>query len=194
MIKDSLGFLDNQYIRFTIIILIILYIVGGIPMLTYDVASIFQYPIIKLGFIIFIIYIAFKDIPLAILLAIAFILSLQMGYGFNLGGQFGLSQGGIQAGAKAGITQDNEQAAGVELKANLGGDQIEGMFGGATENPDGFNYNHYFDCVKDCADGDINRGALDTPCKGVGVWKEELNAQGLNCPLGYSGTKDGAPF
>ncbi len=118
-----------------------------------------------------------------------------MGYRYQLGAQLGVTPGGIQAGAKAGVMQEDADGAGVEFKAQLGGDSVEGMIGGDDpENPDGFNYNHYFDCVKDCADGDIDRGALDTPCRGVGVWKEELNAQGLNCPLGFSGTKDGAPF
>lgn len=195
IINDSLGFLDNEWIRFTLIILVVLYIIGAIPMLTPDVAYIFHNPLVKLGFILLIIYVAFKDIPLALLLALAFVLSLQMGYRYHLGAQLGVSPMGIAAGAKAGIDQDDDTGAGVELKAHLGEQQVEGMFGGKNdENPDGFNYNHYFDCVKECADGDMNTGALDTPCRGVGVWKDELNAQGLNCPLGFSGTKDGAPF
>ena len=194
MIDDSLGFLDNNWIRFTLIILIILYIAGGIPLITSDVAYIFHNPLVKIGFIILIIYIAFKDVPLALLLALAFVLSLQMGYRYQLGAQFGVSQTGISAGAKAGLGQLDEDDVNIELKGKIG-QNIEGMHMEADhESPDGANYNHYFDCVKDCADGDINKGALDTPCKGVGVWKDELNAQGLNCPLGYSGGKDGAPF
>ncbi len=54
MIQDSLSFLDNQFVRLTIIVLLILYIAGGIPLLTYEVASIFQNPLVKLGFVLLI--------------------------------------------------------------------------------------------------------------------------------------------
>jgi hypothetical protein len=186
-INESLGFLDIAWIRYLIMIILILYIIGAIPLFTEEIAEIFHNPLIKILFILLIIYIGFKDLVLAILLAIAFVLSLQVGYKFRFGTHFGISPQGVAAGAEAGINDD----AKIELKAHLG-DNVEGMK--SSESPDGYNYNNYFDCVKECADDDLGTGDLDSPCKGVGVWKKELNAQGLNCPLGYSGSKDGSPF
>ncbi len=201
-VKNSLLFLDVMWIRILLIVLVVLYIAGGIPFLTSDVAEIFQNPIVKILFVLLILYIGFKDIPLALLLALAFVLSLQMGYKYRLGAQ--LAAGPLEAGATVGATEAGLGAVG---RATLGPAEVAGKVGlGETdleepmvgddgnEYPEGANYNNYFDCVKDCAENDLGKGALDSPCKAVGVWKEELNAQGLNCPLGYSGQKEGSPF
>lgn len=191
VVDESLGFLEVQWVRILILILIVLYIVGGIPLLTADVAAVFHNPLVKIGFILLILYVGFKDIPLALLLALAFVLSLQIGYRYQLGAQLTASPTGLSAGAQAGV--DGAQAS---IKAALGEvDDVEGLVGGQDdESPEGYNMSEFSDCVKDCAEGEVGKGDLSSPCRGVGVWKEELNAQGLNCPLGYSGVKDGAPF
>jgi len=190
VVDKSLGFLEVAWLRVLLIVLVVLYIAGGIPMLTAEVAHIFHNPLVKVAFILLILYIGLKDIPLALLLALAFVLSLQMGYRYQLGAHAGVSPTGLEAGAEAGLGDNGD--AKLALEAKLG--SVEGMLGKKDDEPEGSNYNNYSDCVNDCADGDLGRGSLDSPCKGVGVWDEELNAQGLNCPLGYSGDKDGAPF
>ncbi len=200
-VDDSLSFLDVMWVRVLLIVLVILYIAGGIPLLTSEVADIFQHPVVKILFVLLILYVGLKDIPLALLLALAFVLSLQMGYKYKLGAH--LVAGPAKVGAQIGATDTGVGAAGhavlgpasVAASAELGDSGVEAMTGGKDdEYPEGGNYNHYFDCVKDCAENDMNKGALDSPCRAVGVWKHEMNAQGLNCPLGYSGMKDGAPF
>jgi hypothetical protein len=199
-IQESLSFLDITWVRILLIVLLVLYIAAGIPLLTSEVAEIFQNPLVKILFVLFILYVGLKDIPLALLLALAFVLSLQMGYRFKLGGQ--LTAGPLEAGAQVDATESGIGVAGsaglgpaqLEGSATLGESNVEAMTGQNNDEPDGGNYNQYFDCVKNCADNDLGQGSLDTPCKGVGVWKNELNAQGLNCPLGYSGKKEGAPF
>lgn len=190
VIDDSLGFLDIMWVRLLLIALVILYIVGGVPMLTTEVARIFHNPLVKMAFVLLILYIGVKDIPLALLLALAFVLSLQMGYKYYLGGRADVGATGAGISAEAGLG-DGEDAR-ISAEARVG--DVEGMTGDNDENPEGYNYNEYSDCVKDCAENDLGSGELDSPCRGVGVWKDELNAQGLNCPLGYSGEKDGAPF
>lgn len=190
LVDESLGFLEVGWVRTLLIVLLIVYVAGGIPMLTAEVANIFHHPAVKVAFIVLILYVGLKDIPLALLLALAFVLSLQMGYRYQLGAHAGLSSEGAEAGVEAGLGNDHE--ANVSLEAKLG--NIEGMTDDQEDDVAGFNYNNYTDCVKDCADGDLDSGSLDSPCKGVGVWDKELNAQGLNCPLGYSGEKEGSPF
>jgi hypothetical protein len=56
-------------------------------------------------------------------------------------------------------------------------------------------YNSPYDCVcnGDCG-GECDKDKQGCLCKGVETWKDELNAQGLNQPMGYSGTQDGATF
>jgi len=56
-------------------------------------------------------------------------------------------------------------------------------------------YNAPYDCVcnENCADecDKDNRGCL---CTGVATWNDELNAQGLNYPMGYAGSQEGATY
>jgi hypothetical protein len=54
-------------------------------------------------------------------------------------------------------------------------------------------YNASYDCVSNgnCAEDGKNRGCL---CTGVATWEDELNAQGLNYPMGYAGEQDGATY
>lgn len=184
-VGESLGFLDIPWIRWTLIIILILYIVGLIPMFTEEIITIFHNPIIKILIIVFILYIAAKDLPLALLIAVAFILSMHLGYKYDVG----LSLGpGIQAALGGGVAKPEKEDDENDEEG------YENMTNPDDDIPEGGNYNQYFDCVKECVKDEVGKGALDTPCKGVGVWKQELNAQGLNCPLGFSGEKIGSPF
>ena len=56
-------------------------------------------------------------------------------------------------------------------------------------------YNAPYNCGCNGACGG-NCGGLDPAClcTGVSVWKDELNAQGLNFPLGYSGCNVGSTY
>jgi len=196
-LKDSLSFLDNTWVRWFLVALVILYVVGVLPMLTGEVLSVFQNPLVKLVALVFIVYVALKDLPLALLLGLAFVLSLLVGYEY----QFGLNLGpGLSAGVSAGVAGDNGPSASVGAQASTSGvhasvDAETFSLGlGGSDDPEGGNFNKYSDCVKECAEGGVGSGPLDSPCKGVGVWKKEWNAQGLNCPLGYSGGKVGSPF
>ena len=181
-LAESLSFLDNFWVRVLLIALIIAYIVGVLPFLTSEVARVFHNPVVKVLVLVFIAYVAIKDLPLALLLGLAFVLSLFVGYQY----QFGVSVGpGLSGSVRVGAGGDGGPSASFEAKAEA--------FSTETDNPKGGNYNQYSDCTKECAEG-TSGGSLDTPCKGTGVWDNELNAQGLNCPSGYSGGRVGSPF
>lgn len=186
LVKDSLSFLNVPWVRWALIVLVILYIAGLVPMFPHQVATVFQNPIVHLLFLLFIVYIALKDLPLALLLAIAFVVSLLMGFGVRAGASLGPGFG-FQLGG--GITRDSRDVAQAQIGA-----KVEPFLDQNGDIPHGGDYNRYFDCVKDCADGDVGTGSLSQPCDGVALWNPELNAQGLNCPLGYSGQKTGSPF
>jgi len=76
MIAGSLGFLDNYYIKLFIVILLVIYISSVVPWLTADVSKIFDNMIVKLLFVLIIAYISVKDPTIAILLAIAYAMSV----------------------------------------------------------------------------------------------------------------------
>ncbi len=56
-------------------------------------------------------------------------------------------------------------------------------------------YNAPYNCDYNSACGGEGKDKdTDGLCKGVSVWKDELNAQGLNFPIGYSGGQDGSTY
>jgi hypothetical protein len=176
-VNDSLSFLDNDWVRLALFLVVIFYIVGVLPMLTDDVLYFLDNPLVKLVVLVFIVYVALKDLPLALLLALAFVLSLVVGYKYNFGFHLGPGlSAGVDLGARSGHTGLPSASVKAEAEAfnNEDGDKVVGG-----------NYSHYNDCVKNCADGSTNT----LECKGVATWDDELNAQGLNCPGGYSGNK-----
>jgi hypothetical protein len=75
-VNESLDILDNQTIRIGLYIFLAIYILFVIPTLTPDVSYVFNNPFFQIFAIGLIIYIGVKDIFLAILLLIAYILSL----------------------------------------------------------------------------------------------------------------------
>ena len=185
-IEESLGFLDNMYVRFILIGLLILYAAGVVPMLTPEVSMIFDNPFVKVIFLLFVVYIAFKDLPLALLLGLVYVLSLQIHYRNTA--MYSMAEGGAEEGGEEGFenTEEEEEENG----------ETESMIGAreADQGPEGYNFSDFYDCVQECGENDLNKGEMSSPCRGVGVWKDELNAQGLNCPLGNSGMKEGSPF
>ena len=54
--------------------------------------------------------------------------------------------------------------------------------------PEGYNYTN--DCTNLCS----SETEGNTQCNSVATFKPELNAQGMNCPMGYSGKRCGSNF
>lgn len=71
-----LSFLDNNIINFIIKIILILYSSGIFENINIWVSKIFNYSIIRFLFILLIIYIGHKDISMAILFTLFYIVSL----------------------------------------------------------------------------------------------------------------------
>jgi translation initiation factor IF-1 len=58
---------------------------------------------------------------------------------------------------------------------------------------DAGNFNYTSGCTGDCKYGlPLQGGPLDGPCNAVSTFNPSLNAQGINCPLGYDGPQIGA--
>ena len=73
---NSLSFLDNSVINSIIVIILILYSSGIFENINIFIASIYDYSLIRLIILLLIVYFAPKDITIAILLAISYLVSL----------------------------------------------------------------------------------------------------------------------
>ena len=105
-------------VKIIVIITIVIYIVGVIPTFTNTISVIFSNPLFKIGFLIFILYIGYKDLTIGSLLLIAFIISY-LSITNNIGGvgsgtqklvggvSSGTQQlvGGVSSGAKTVLTE-----------------------------------------------------------------------------------------
>lgn len=174
---ETLGFLDSPIVLYTLIAFVIAYIAGVVPMLTHEVASIFNMPIVKVLTLLFIVFVAMKNVPLALALVIAYVLSVQM--------HLRLLDDQDDPARTVTVTR-------VESEPGV----VEGMDGDNNDKLIGGNYETYpsLDCVKDCAD----HGGRTTSfqCKGYSKFGgDAMNAQGLECPVGgFDMNLDKAPF
>jgi hypothetical protein len=76
-LKGYLSFLDNKYVAATLAIFLILYAGYAAPKLPASIAKLFDYEIFKLLIIFLIAFTSSKSPMLSILIALAFVLSLQ---------------------------------------------------------------------------------------------------------------------
>lgn len=144
-------------LRYSILLVLILYASNLIPILNYYVSDFLNMTVIKLITVSLIVYVGTFDTLLALMLAICFILSLQMN-------------------AKNSVMVDlNIQPKPIMENMN------------SDNNPLG--YNTQVPCLK--KDSGCNSD-LSAPCNAVAVFKDEENAQGLNCdaPNGYLNNMD----
>lgn len=76
-IQHSLFLLDNDYFRVAIIMALVLYCSLVVTVIPRNIANLFNNMVFKICMLVLVIYISFKDTTVALLLAIALILSIQ---------------------------------------------------------------------------------------------------------------------
>ena len=222
LLSRPLKLLEIMWVRILIAVVIILYILGGIPNLPGWICGLFHNPFVKLAFLLLIIYVAFKDLPLGLLLALAFVLSLQFGYNYAFSTQLGATSAGLSGGVgatagplnlnlSAGLSNPLSRVEGMDIMGAVDGafgavsgavgsvGSAVGSMGGAVGGMMGDNgaalKGGNLNRYMDCVEN-CDEGVLgmNPECKAVAVWSDELNAQGMNCPSGASGQRVGAPF
>lgn len=99
-VDRSLSFLENHYVKWGIIVFLILYAVFGAPLFPSGVVAVFQNPIVQFLFIVAIAYIGIKDLGVALALALAFVVSLYFGSRYG-GGITALPSAVISTGQAA---------------------------------------------------------------------------------------------
>ena len=170
-VNDSLNFLEIPSIRFILIILLILYTTALVPRLTQSLNEIFNNIFVKILMLLVIVYLGQKDPVLALLVGIAFIMSIiqtnQPQFGNNL-----LSP--VPTSSFKGQEENYPLPKNEEQKVT---------------DPNNTQ------CLNQCASGGImGTGNLNNRCTPIAAFNNELNAQGLNCPMGNSGNMVGAIF
>lgn len=165
MLNAPLKMLDNQNIRIGIIIFLIVLGAGIVPMLNNTILSILTNPVVKVLVLLLIVYIAQKDLTISLLLAVVYVLMLNL-----VRENMGI------------IKEIDEQVQELEgeLRQDLTGDELENLKGANTK----------VNCVGRASTG----GDLTEPCQGFSALPNSLNSQGLNSVLGNPGKMCGAKF
>lgn len=173
LMKRSLGLLDNHYVRLVLVVLLVAYSAGVMPSLNQEVSAGLSNMWVRLLVLLVIMYVSVKDVALAMLLAVAYVLTVHMSGG-NVEGMHG--------GAPHGATEaEDEDDAESPAPVTEGLDEDE-----QTAAPSGYKPSNNA-CLQDCADGESLPQGSAGQCGATATWEGENNAQGMNCPMGYGG-------
>lgn len=210
---------EYQLLRWVIIVALILYIVGVVPNYNKGVVALFTHPFVRLLLLVLIVGVSWVDHTIGILVAVAYLSSIMMSrhptpnqtpLGAMEAEMRELPLPGLQA--QAPVNAENmanpmnqtlsvpeayaQQEAMDQRAVDGGGGQDCWSIPPPTTGCDPIvGYNASYDCVcaEDCVENcdQKGRGCL---CTGVATWSDELNAQGMNYPMGAPGSQVGATF
>ena len=187
---DCLQFLEHPVLRTVLIIVLVVYCSTLLPVVNVEVSKVLRIGVVKLLVVVVIVLFAMRDPVLAVLLAMALVIS---------------TCGSVEGMENQGDSDDEEHSTKVERMSNKSeseeakseeqlmqlkqeGKQHESFDNPSPDGPAGYNIRP--NCVSGCADG-----AQRSPeCTGVQTFTPELGAQGLNCPPGYGGKMAGSPW
>ena len=170
-IDRSLNFLEIPSVRMVIIIVLIIYTTALIPKLTNELNSIMNNVFVKILMLLVIVYLGSKDPVLALLVGIAFVMSL-------LQTTYGKFSSPILDPPVVNSTAGQENNYPVQ-----------------QNNPAQPTVMNNTQCQQQCAtNGTMGDGNLQNRCTPVAAFSNEMNAQGLNCPMGSSGPLIGGIF
>jgi hypothetical protein len=176
-IRSSLSLLDNHYVKLVLTVLLVAYSSGLVPSINREVSVGLSNMWVRALVLLLIMYVSVKDVALAMLLSVAFVLTVHM------------SGGNVEGMENSGPSPASEEEEGdaTEDESAEPFASVEGMEGGSQMVPSGFNSDNK-QCLQDCANGDsLPTSDVSGQCGSVATWNNENNAQGMNCPMGYGG-------
>lgn len=211
-IDSSLDVLDNYTVRFMFISIIIIYSIIIIPILDNKFYNILNNNIFKLLLFLFIIYIGTKDSIISILIISSYLLSL-----IHLNNKFENNsydniQNNIIENNQNDTIKNNLQSfiSNKSIKNNINDlnninniNNINDVNNNINNINDINNINNNNDvnnindnnCLNQCTrDNNLNKNDLTDQCTPISAFNNDLNAQGLNCPLGNDNIINGALF
>ena len=190
-IDGSLDFLEVPSIRFFLIFVLILYSTALVPMLNKNLNKFFDNVFVKLVMLAIIAFIGTKDPVLALLIAIAFIMSLLR---TNYYGEYGTVEINdyVPEGKVSNSTpQVPEEQTESNTEYNQDNNQQNPQNNQQNNTQQGSNMNNN-QCLNECA---LDGRLTSDQCTPISAFNNEMNAQGLNCPnSGFSNMAGNALF
>lgn len=208
LIHRSLGLLDNHYVRLILVLLLVAYSAGVMPSLNREISAGLSNVFGRLLVLLGIMYISVKDVPLAMLLAIAYVLTVHMSGGNieNMHCDSDKEEGFEGSSSQDGSSHDGSAHDGSAHHDSAHHDSVHGATEAEDENdaespasltegldmnekvfvPSGYKPSNN-SCLQDCANGESLPQGPTGQCGSTATWKGENNAQGMNCPMGYGG-------
>lgn len=157
----------------------------------------FENIIVKIVFLVVIAFVGLYSPSVALFLAIALIVNLQMAQKKKIARDLDvLSTGNTSPKVKENMAdysavQEGEQDAGPNMMMEEVQEMPVESFTNNNDAPAGYNMDA--SCVQSCQDTDGNSEDLSGQCGVVKTWENQTSTQGLQCPPGYSDSV-GAPF
>lgn len=172
-VKRSLRVLENNYVRLALVALLVLYSSGVVPELNYYVSLGLGNMWVRLLVLLLVMVVSTKDVPLALLLAVAYVLTVHMG-------------AGVSEGMAMPATEEEER----EDLEHGDEEPVSEGFDGQGAAPHGYNpVDGDQPCLNQCADGNQIGAAGNGNCDAAAAFEGESNAQGMNCPMGFGGNE-----
>lgn len=176
-IDQSLDFLENPVIKLILVIIIISYCVGVVPFLNNELSKIFNNTLVKFVMLIVVMYLGVKDPTLALLITIAYIMSIVQ---TNLYGKYDTVEiKNYEPETPPPVNEENNSNSTNYL------DGFNNVNNGVNQDDK--------QCNNQC---DTNSNLNDNEqCTPITAFSNSLNTQGLNCPMGGNGVDlFGSPF
>jgi len=158
----------------------------------------FENIIVKIVFLVVIAFVGLYSPSVALFLAIALIVNLQMAQKKKIARDLDvLSTGNTSPKVKENMEdysmgQEGEQESASNMMQEV--QEVQEMpVESFTNNAAPAGYNMDASCVQSCQDTDGNSEDLSGQCGVVKTWENQTSTQGLQCPPGYSDSV-GAPF
>jgi hypothetical protein len=185
----SLCLLDNDIIYAIVVIILIIYSSCIFSNVNLIVSQIFKFSIVKLIYLLLIIYVSFKDHTIGILLAISYLVSLSY---LNNTEEFQTKT--ILPTCPKGTILDYTKVECV--KDDTKEDTKESFFPfNKVDNNEENNFNDNINTKENCMNNYIPHfESVSNVCEPVSTFKDGLNAQGINSPEGFNQPDVGSPI
>lgn len=207
---NTLSFLDNSIINSVIVIILVLYSSGIFENINNFIGQIYKFALIRLIILLLIIYLAPKDITIAILLAVSYLVSvnhIKNNEHFYSGGNYiktlphhsrVIPEDDYQGASHYApmnltpSTNNNDQPNKKKITENfLNVDQIDNE-SSMNNSSDEINNSLPKSACMEMYDPKFE--SINDVCSPTATFKNELNAQGLNYPEGFNSPYIGSPL
>ena len=176
LVANSLKVLERPHVRLAVVALVVLYVANVLPRYSVVVNSLCAHPVVRVLALLAIMAVACKDVPLALLLAVAYVVSVQ--------GKCMEHMEDMMEHIVGASEEEDEPMGEIQINRGESAPVNTENFAVGDDGAGPAGANQTFNCATTCPgsqDGDLSH-----PCVGVAAMSPEANAQGLGtgCPVG----------